>query len=199
MMDSAIPVNLFLMQYYRMLLADIPDERMAEQPVAGVNHPAWILGHLAVTADGSLEKLGGQKMLPPAWSTLFGLGSKPTPSRGDYPSKDELVRAVEQTYQDLRQKPATANPEQLSRPTTNPRAKQALPTLKELVVFVLSGHLGVHLAGVYKLFWTVGASTVIPISYCVILYDLPLEPKTAKPLRNTGFLPFCTPQLVNWR
>jgi hypothetical protein len=38
-----------------------------------------------------------------------------------------------------------------------------------------------RLAGVYKLFWTVGASTVMPTSYCVILYDLPLEPKTTKP------------------
>ena len=61
MLDSAIQVNLFLMQYCRMLLADIPDERMAEQPVAGVNHPAWILGHLALTADSTLEKFGGQK------------------------------------------------------------------------------------------------------------------------------------------
>jgi len=47
MLDSAIQVNLFLIGFCRRLLADIPDERLAEQPVADVNHPAWVLGHLA--------------------------------------------------------------------------------------------------------------------------------------------------------
>jgi|SRR6516225_9997281 hypothetical protein len=145
MLDTAIQVNLFLMQYCRMLLAEITDERMTEQPMAGVNHPAWILGHLAWTADGTLEKLGGEKVLPALWATIFGAGSKPSVSRGDYPPKGELSRAVEQSYEHLRQKAATTSREQLSRPTTNPRAKQVLPTLKEMVAFVLSGHLGVHL------------------------------------------------------
>jgi len=145
MLDSAIQVNLFLMGYSRMLLADIPDERMAEQPVAGVNHPAWILGHLAWAADGTLEKLGGQKALPAEWTTLFGSGSKPSAARGNYPSKDELVQAAEQSYQRLREKATTATAEQLARPTTNPRAKEALPTFKEFLAFLLSGHVGVHL------------------------------------------------------
>jgi hypothetical protein len=145
MLDSAIQVNLFLMQYCRMLVGDIADERLAEQPLAGVNHPAWILGHLALTAESALAKLDAQKALPAEWATLFGAGSKPSATRGVYPSKDELLQAAEQVYQQLRQKAATATPEQLSRPTTSPRAKEALPTVKEMVAFVLTGHMGVHL------------------------------------------------------
>jgi hypothetical protein len=145
MLDSAIQVNLFLMQYCRTLVGDIADERMTEQPLAGVNHPAWILGHLALTAAGTLEKLGVPKTLPAEWAALFGAGSKPSAARGVYPSKDELLRAVEQSYQQLRQQAATASPEQLSRPTTNSRVKEALPTFKEVVAFLLSGHMGVHL------------------------------------------------------
>jgi hypothetical protein len=145
MLDTANQVNLLLMQYCRVLLADIPDERMTEQPVPGVNHPAWVLGHLAWTADGTLEKLGGQKALPAEGGVLFGAGSKPSDARGDYPPKDELLRAVEQSYQQLRQKAAAASPEQLSRPTTNPRAKETLPTMREMVAFLLTGHMGVHL------------------------------------------------------
>lgn len=64
MLDSAIQVNAFLMQYCRMLVGDIADERLAEQPCAGVNHPAWVLGHLAWTADGALSLLGAPKVLP---------------------------------------------------------------------------------------------------------------------------------------
>jgi hypothetical protein len=145
MLDSPTQINLLLMQYCRTLLADIPDERMTEQPVPGVNHPAWVLGHLALTADGTLEKLGGQKALPAAWGALFSPGSKPSTSRGDYPPKDELLRAVEQSYKQLRQKATTASPEQLSQPTTNPRAKEMLPTMREVVAFLLTGHMGVHL------------------------------------------------------
>ena len=51
---------------------------------------------------------------------------------------------------------------------------------------------GVRLAGVYKLFRGVDTSTVMPTGYCVILYDLPREPKSTKTLKITGFLRFCT-------
>ncbi len=145
MLDSAIQVNLFLMQYCRRLVADIPDERFAEQPVAGVNHPAWVLGHLAWTADRALEMLGAPETLPADWAALFGRGSQPTTSRALYASKDELLRAVEQGYQQLRQSARSASSEQLARRTTNPVAKETLPTSKELVTFLMSGHFGVHL------------------------------------------------------
>ena len=145
MLDSAIQSNLFLMQYCRKLVGDIADERMAEQPLAGVNHPAWILGHLAWTADRALGMLAAPETLAAEWASLFGRGSDPSPSRAVYPSKGELLRAVEQGYQQLRQRARSASPEQLAQPTTNPLAKETLPTLKDLVAFSLSGHMGGHL------------------------------------------------------
>jgi hypothetical protein len=144
MLDGAIQVNTFLLQYCRSLVRDIADERLTEQPMVGVNHPAWILGHLAWAADGTLEKLGGKRALPAEWPDLFKAGSKPSATRGLYPGKDDLLRALEQSYEHLRQRAATATPDQLSRPTTSPRAKEALPTLKEMLAFLLTGHVGVH-------------------------------------------------------
>src|SRR6516225_560584 len=131
-------------QLCRSLLAEVPDERMTEQPMPGVNHPAWVLGHLAVVADGISEKLGGKKTLPTTWPALFASGSKPSATRSLYPSREELLRALEQRYEDLRQRAATASPEQLSQPTTSPRAKETLPTFKEFLAFLLTGHVGVH-------------------------------------------------------
>src|SRR5262249_25755894 len=81
MLDSATHTNLFLVNYCRSLLAEVPDERMTEQPLPGVNHAAWVLGHLAVVADGAMEKLGGKKTLPPSWPALFATGSKPSATR----------------------------------------------------------------------------------------------------------------------
>jgi hypothetical protein len=145
MLDNATQVNLFLLQYCRTLVGDIADEQLAEQPHAGVNHPAWILGHLAWAADGALAMLGAPKVLPDEWKTLFASGSKPSASRAVYPSKNELLRAVEGGYLQARQKAASASPERLSRPTTSPRAKETLPTFREMVAFLLTGHMGVHL------------------------------------------------------
>jgi hypothetical protein len=42
MLQEAINVNQFLVGYGQKLLSEIPDERMTEQPLPGVNHPARI-------------------------------------------------------------------------------------------------------------------------------------------------------------
>jgi hypothetical protein len=104
-----------------------------------------VLGHLPFSADGAGGLLGAAKELPAEWTPLFGPGSQPSASRGDYPSRDELLRAVERGFERLRRQAAAATPEQLARPTTNPHTKDALPTVQEGVAFLLTGHLGIHL------------------------------------------------------
>jgi hypothetical protein len=147
MLDTEIRINLFLVGYCRMLLAEIADERLTEQPLPGVNHPAWILGHLAFSADLAVSRLGGEKQLPAAWTSLFGQGSKVSANRSKYPSQDELLQAVEQRFEKARKLAQLATPEQLGVPSasTNPAMKAALPTMRESIAFVLTAHLAVHL------------------------------------------------------
>lgn len=145
MLENEIKVNEFLMGYGRRLLEQIPDERMCEQPAEGMNHPAWILGHLAIAGDAAAALAGGEKMLPPDWGKRYGAGSKPTANRADYPSKAELLATFERVYERARKVAANATPEQLAQPTTIPQMKEGLPTSRERVAFVLTGHMGVHL------------------------------------------------------
>ena len=98
-----------------------------------------------VSSQAFWELLGAEKQLPAAWIPLFSPGSQPSASRSSYPSKDELVRAVEQGFERFRDMAAAATPGQLAQPTTNPRMKDALPTVKDGVAFLLTGHMGVHL------------------------------------------------------
>ena len=100
---------------------------------------------MAFSADRACSLLDVPKELPATWTPLFGPGSKPSASRIDYPSKDELLGAVEQGFERLRQTIARATPEQFAKPSSNPRTKDALPTIKDGVAFLLTGHLGVHL------------------------------------------------------
>jgi len=145
MLESDLKVNQFLVSYCRMLVKDIADERLTEQPLPGVNHPAWILGHLAFSADRAGELLGSEKQMPAAWTKLFGPGSQLSATRSDYPPKDELLRAVEQGFERVRALVADATPDELAQPTTNRYMKDALPTVKDGVAFLFTGHLGVHL------------------------------------------------------
>lgn len=47
MLDRLAPIYLLNLAYAQKLVADIPDEQMAAQPVAGqtLNHAAFIIGH----------------------------------------------------------------------------------------------------------------------------------------------------------
>lgn len=145
MFEAPIAINQTLLRYAHSLIADLPDERIAEQPVPGVNHPAWILGHLAYSADAAMSLFGAEKTLGPEWERQFGRGSKLTAVRGDYPARDKLIRALDERFEQARQVAAKATTEQTSRRTPNPMFKDVLPTVGDLYAFILTGHLGLHL------------------------------------------------------
>jgi hypothetical protein len=145
MLQSELRVNQFLIGYLRKLVEGISDERMVEQPLPEVNHPAWILGHLAWSTDRARWVLELPPEFPAEWTTIFGFGTKPSASRGDYPSRDELVAAVERGFERLREQVTSATPEQLSRPSPHPQTKDQLPAVEDVLAVLLTGHLGVHL------------------------------------------------------
>src|SRR5438477_11925636 len=109
--DTECHVNRFLLGYAHTLVDEIDEQRLSEQPSPGVNHPAWILGHLAYSADGAVGVLGGQKTLAGDWTKKFGAGSKASSLRADYPSKAELLRVLEERFETARHLAAAASPE----------------------------------------------------------------------------------------
>ena len=145
MFETECTVNQFLLGYCRMMMEEIPDERMAEQPLPNVNHPAWILGHLAYSGDAAVGRLGAQKLLTEDWTKQFGPGSKISALRAEYPSKDELLRVLEDRFEQARRQAAIATAEPMALPNPNPRMKAGLPTVGDSVAFLLTGHLAVHL------------------------------------------------------
>jgi len=145
MFTTEIHVNSFLLNYVDGLLKDIPDERMAELPAAGVNHPAWILGHLIYTGDAVVSMLGGAKELPEHWAKLFGGGSELTSNRTDYPGKTELLDLLKSRFLAARQLLAVAPESILEAPNPRLHMRERLPTVADMVSFVLTGHFGIHL------------------------------------------------------
>lgn len=136
--------------YLSMLVDDIPDNRLAEQPggAGGVkNHPAWQIGHLAWAFDGIGAAVAGTSpALDPSWKERFGQGSNPTSHRATYPSKGELIKAYDDRRLALVRAFESASPDALARP--NPvegLAKVGLTTLGHLALFGLLTHEATHL------------------------------------------------------
>jgi len=62
------------------------------QPAPDVNHPLWLLGHIAGSEDHLI--LGfcrGESLLPEEYGTLFAMGSKLLADPSGYPAGEEIL------------------------------------------------------------------------------------------------------------
>lgn len=130
------------------LLADISESEMEHQPSPGVNPPAWIVGHLAICTDYALQFMGQPTRLPAAWHEEFGPASSPLPQQHAYPTKAELLTALQQGHAAVVAALPQATAEQLAAPnplTAMPFLVETLPTVGDLLAHLLSTHEAAHL------------------------------------------------------
>ena len=130
------------------LMGDIPQEEMEHQPTAGVNPPAWILGHLVICTDYALNIMGQPMRQPKEWHGEFGPGSHPLPQKHSYPTRDELLTALRTGHAEVVAALASVDPKRLTAP--NPLAQfpfliETLPTAGDLLAHILSTHEAAHL------------------------------------------------------
>jgi hypothetical protein len=144
---SAIrPMYDFYLTYAHKLVDDIPDERMCEQPVAGVtmNHAAFLIGHLAWANDNGCVMLGQEPQFPADLKPLFVMGSIPQGQRAAYPPKATLLSAFDAAHARLGDCVSKASPETLASPPAE-RMRARFPTMGHLIVGLMTGHFANHL------------------------------------------------------
>ncbi len=139
---TAAAVNL---EYGKKLVAGIPDDKMCVQPAPGMNHAAWVIGHLTYVADSMIKVWDQNPTMPREWVELFNLASKPSDDRGRYPSKDELLGAYEKAYARLVEAVKNAPAEAFDREFPNPKLRPTLPTVGVAMIHILTSHHGLHL------------------------------------------------------
>ncbi len=97
LLASGLQAMRFGRGFLKMMLEKTPDELFHSQPYEGANHAAWVVGHLANSDDFFLKALAGQEpRLPKDWDELFGMNSKPMSDPKKYPSRTELVAALDE-------------------------------------------------------------------------------------------------------
>jgi hypothetical protein len=145
MFDHEIRISRQMTNVLKALVKDLDDAQFT-RPVAGaVNPPAYILSHLAVTADFGLVKLGQPMLCPPAWHKAFGPGCKPDPACA-YPSKAELIAAIDRGYDSLRSAAAATTPEVIMQPHGVPFfSGTPIESVGDVVALLLTSHLGLHI------------------------------------------------------
>ena len=131
--------------YAKKLVADIPEEKMCVQPVAGMNHAAWVLGHITYVLDSMVSVFDEKPAMSAEWKALFNLASKPEADRAKYPSKAALLEAYQAALERIVGLIKAASPEQLAAEFPNPRLRPTLPTVGIAMVHILTSHQGVHL------------------------------------------------------
>ena len=146
MFDLILPVFNLNLWYSQKLVADLTDEQMVAQPVNGVvmNHPAFLIGHLALVAGNfATGFVGAAPVCPEAWKELFNQGCKPLADRSRYPSKAELVGKLEEGHARLAEAVQKATPEMLAQPSPE-RMRGRFPTVGVLLAGMMTAHHASH-------------------------------------------------------
>lgn len=76
---------------FERLVADVADADFTAQPVEGINHPAWLMGHIATYHDVIVALLKGDAFDNP-WDADCGKNSSPVADRSAYPSKEAILK-----------------------------------------------------------------------------------------------------------
>jgi hypothetical protein len=143
MLTNAINVLRFLEGYGDTLVADVAPEDFCRQPLPGMNHPAWVFGHLAYASDRHGSLLGNDQQLA-GWQGLFAKGSATSDNPADYPSKAELLAAWHAANARLIAAVEAASPEALGATNTY-LPRPPLPTLGDFLTYSMTGHTASHL------------------------------------------------------
>ena len=142
---SAISTNtIATIAYAKQIMADIDDSSMCQQPM-GLNHPAWLLLHLATAADYASKLLGGNGVCPADWNAKADTKKPLTQTRSDYPSKDVLISTFEAAFQHAADLFEKKTADELSKPQQLGFFEKELPTVGDMAGFLLIAHTNLHL------------------------------------------------------
>ncbi len=143
--NSTVKHNLhFGVGYLKMLLQGIDADNLAKQPQPGMNHPLWIVGHLAWTNEFPAGLLGVTYKVPEGWDKLFGMKSEPTDDASKYPDLQTLLAELDKGVEAIGPALESITEEQLAAQMPNEGFRQMMPTVGDGLTFILNGHITFH-------------------------------------------------------
>jgi hypothetical protein len=136
------------LDYLRRLIDDVPEDTLAAQRGAVVNHPLWTIGHLVHAAQTIGGELGLSPWLPDDWPQRFGTGSVPVAEKSTYPGKKTLLDHLEDARRRLTERLNSLGDAAMQQPLPDARYREMFPTLGHAVAHVLCAHTAAHVGQV---------------------------------------------------
>ena len=127
------------------LVGDLTPQQMVQQPAGVVNHPAWSLGHLAMTANNLAVLLGLESKAPEGWAKAFAIGGIPSGDASIYPSREALLDELGAQHERNTAAVLKADPAWFATPHPNEQRRKFFPTVGDMVVMMMTSHEQNHL------------------------------------------------------
>jgi hypothetical protein len=147
-MKYVVSVYRFNFARIKLLTADLDDAQFTVQPLPGMNHPAWILGHLTIGREWVKDLL---KLPPragwdgPAWMAKFDRGSQIVLQRDRYPSKEALLAALAETHREIETAVLPMTDADLAREMPVERIRSLFPRVGDMIVGLMTAHESFHM------------------------------------------------------
>ncbi|MFN9715618.1 MAG: DinB family protein [Planctomycetota bacterium] len=146
MFENECVLNRFMVDYLQMLVADIDDSELDDQPCAGFNPPRWTLGHLAVYTDYALRLTGARFQCSKDWHRNFARGTESGQCPAEKPSKAELVAKIVSGFENVRERCQAMEQTQCEAAHSVPfLATSPLKTNGHVLAHLMTTHFASHL------------------------------------------------------
>ncbi|HEY2893745.1 MAG TPA: DinB family protein, partial [Pirellulales bacterium] len=147
MFERELTLYKFNLNYLRLLAADLEEDNLGKAAFPGGNPPVWILGHLAVATDYAGRLLGLRPECAREWHTQFAPGTKSADVVAPYPSKGDLLGALEAGHRRVSEAVPSASSEALSQPHNVELLKPTvLKTFGDVLAHLMTTHEAFHIS-----------------------------------------------------
>lgn len=140
----------FTMNYARALLKDVKEDDFAKLPMPNFNHPAFVYGHLAVTANFMLELLGRDdaKIELPFDPEPYTPSATCVEQDGRYSDMDGIVSSCFAAHDAVLEVLPTIDPEVFAQANPVEGFSNMMPRIGDAITFMCCSHTMMHLGQV---------------------------------------------------
>jgi len=134
----------FSVGFLKSLLEGIGDDKMTHQPNPGMNHPAWITGHLVTSMEFGAKLAGASYKAPDGWGDLFGMKSTPSDDASKYPDMATLLAELDKAVAAVTPSLELITADALAAQMPDEGFRQMMPTVGDGLTFLINGHIAMH-------------------------------------------------------
>ena len=148
LVDSILPGARMSLGYALTLAEDIPADRWADPVIEGMNHPAFLYGHLAIYGNRMLGGFLDREDLVnevPFDAEAVAAGAPCLSDASKYATKDVVLPYFKERYETVIEVLPSVSADVFAR--ENPvegRFREMLPTVGGVVLFMLNNHVMMH-------------------------------------------------------